>query len=98
MYLSALSIRNFCQFGDLTPGFVIHFNEGVTALVGENDASNTAVIDAIRYVLQTRDSNFRALNSKSSMSRGIANLRPTSPRFARCPDYPRWSSEPLLST
>lgn len=61
MYLSALSIRNFRQFGDLTPGFVIHFNEGVTALVGENDAGKTAVIDAIRYVLQTRDADFLRL-------------------------------------
>lgn len=61
MYLSALSIRNFRQFGDLTPGFVIHFNEGVTALVGENDAGKTAVIDAIRHVLQTRDSDFLRL-------------------------------------
>lgn len=61
MYLSSLSIRNFRQFGDLTPGFVIHFNEGVTALVGENDAGKTAVIDAIRHVLQTRDSDFLRL-------------------------------------
>ncbi|WP_081031662.1 ATP-dependent nuclease [Pseudomonas syringae group genomosp. 3] len=61
MYLSALSIRNFRQFGDLTPGFVIHFNEGVTALIGENDAGKTAVIDAIRHVLQTRDSDFLRL-------------------------------------
>lgn len=61
MYLSALSIRNFRQFGDLTPGFVIHFNAGVTALVGENDAGKTAVIDALRHVLQTRDSDFLRL-------------------------------------
>ncbi|MBJ2281151.1 AAA family ATPase [Pseudomonas sp. MF6767] len=61
MYLSSLSIKNFRQFGDLTPGFVIHFNEGVTALVGENDAGKTAVIDAIRHVLQTRDSDFLRL-------------------------------------
>lgn len=37
------------------------FNQGVTALVGENDAGKTAVIDAIRYVLQTRDSEFQKL-------------------------------------
>ncbi|WP_207239203.1 ATP-dependent endonuclease [Pseudomonas sp. GW456-L15] len=61
MYLSSLSIRNFRQFGNLTPSFVIHFNEGVTALVGENDAGKTAVIDAIRHVLQTRDSDFLRL-------------------------------------
>ncbi|WP_321860553.1 ATP-dependent nuclease [Pseudomonas paraveronii] len=61
MYLSALSIRNFRQFGDLTPGFAIHFNAGVTALIGENDAGKTAVIDALRHVLQTRDSDFLRL-------------------------------------
>ena len=53
MYLSALSIKNFRQFGDVTPTFSINFHEGVTALVGENDAGKTAVIDAIRHVLQT---------------------------------------------
>ena len=61
MYLSALSIKNFRQFGDTPPTFAITFHEGVTALVGENDAGKTAVIDAIRHVLQTRDADFMRL-------------------------------------
>lgn len=61
MYLSALRIENFRQFGHGTHELNIQFNEGVTALVGENDAGKTAVIDAIRYVLQTRDAEYLRL-------------------------------------
>ncbi|MFA6312827.1 MAG: AAA family ATPase [Sterolibacterium sp.] len=61
MYLSELSINNFRQFGSSAPVFSIRFHEGVTALVGENDAGKTAVIDAIRYVLLTRDMEFMRL-------------------------------------
>ncbi|WP_449105451.1 ATP-dependent nuclease [Pseudomonas mohnii] len=61
VYLSALTIENFRQFGHAGHGLKISFNEGVTALVGENDAGKTAVIDAIRYVLQTRDAEYLKL-------------------------------------
>lgn len=61
MYLSTLKIQNFRQFGQANHSLEITFNEGVTALVGENDAGKTAVIDAIRYVLQTRDAEFLRL-------------------------------------
>lgn len=61
MYLSELSINSFRQFGSSTPVFSIKFHEGVTALVGENDAGKTAVIDAIRHVLLTRDMDFMRL-------------------------------------
>lgn len=58
MYLSEITIKNFRQFGASEPVFNLQFHEGVTALVGENDAGKTAVIDAIRYVLLTRDMDF----------------------------------------
>lgn len=61
VYLSALKIENFRQFGQGGHALNIQFNEGVTALVGENDAGKTAVIDAIRYVLQTRDAEYLRL-------------------------------------
>jgi len=61
VYLSALKIENFRQFGHTNRELDIQFNEGVTALVGENDAGKTAVIDAIRYVLQTRDAEYLRL-------------------------------------
>lgn len=61
MYLSVLKLENFRQFGQAARGLEVYFNPGVTALVGENDAGKTAVIDAIRYVLQTRDAEYLKL-------------------------------------
>ena len=58
MHLSELVIINFRQFGAEDPPFKLTFNPGVTALIGENDAGKTAIIDAIRYVLLTRDADY----------------------------------------
>lgn len=59
MYLAQISIKNFRCFGE-TP-LVVHFNSGLTALVGENDAGKTAVIDAIRYALGTTDQEWQRI-------------------------------------
>lgn len=53
MYLSHLKISGFRTFGE--KGIELSFNKGVNALVGRNDSGKTAVIDAIRLVLLTRD-------------------------------------------
>jgi putative ATP-dependent endonuclease of OLD family len=58
MYLSHLTARNFRQFGDGDAALEIAFKSGVTALVGRNDSGKSAVIDAIRYALLTRDQDF----------------------------------------
>ena len=58
MYLSKLEISNFRQFGEGDNCFVLELNKGITALVGENDAGKTAIIDAIRMVLGTRDQEY----------------------------------------
>lgn len=58
MFLSRLIVRNFRQFGDGDTALDITFNSGVTALIGQNDSGKSAVIDAIRYVLLTRDQEF----------------------------------------
>ncbi|WP_250953395.1 AAA family ATPase, partial [Escherichia coli] len=42
-------------FDSAEKAFVLSLNPGLTALVGENDAGKTAVIDALRLVLGTRD-------------------------------------------
>jgi putative ATP-dependent endonuclease of the OLD family len=55
MYLSELEISNFRQFGSAQRPFTLALHPGVTALVGENDCGKTAVVDAIRYALLTRD-------------------------------------------
>lgn len=61
MYLSELEIKNFRQFGEEDPTFSLRLQKGVTALVGENDAGKTAVIDAIRQVLLGRDGEVKRL-------------------------------------
>ena len=58
MYLSQLTARNFRQFGEGLAELQIAFQKGVTALVGRNDTGKSAVIDAIRYALLTRDQEF----------------------------------------
>jgi len=55
MYLSKITIENFRCFGEGRNGFELPLKPGLTALVGENDAGKTAVIDAIRFVLGTTD-------------------------------------------
>ena len=58
MYLSQLTIRNFRQFGEGPAELTIAFEPGITALIGRNDSGKSAVIDAIRYALLTRDQEF----------------------------------------
>ena len=58
MHLSQLAVRNFRQFGEGNAELQIRFQPGVTALVGRNDSGKSAVIDAVRYALLTRDQEF----------------------------------------
>ncbi len=55
MYIAEIRIENFRLFGAGDDAFVLPLTPGLTALVGENDAGKTAVIDALRLVLGTRD-------------------------------------------
>lgn len=55
MYLSKISIENFRLFGAGDKAFQLSLKPGLTAFVGENDAGKTAVVDALRFVLGTRD-------------------------------------------
>lgn len=55
MYLSKVTIENFGSFGEGPKRFELSLRPGLTALVGENDAGKTAVIDALRLVLGTTD-------------------------------------------
>ena len=58
MYLSGLTVRNFRLYGEGSAELNIGFQSGVTALVGRNDSGKSAVIDAIRFALLTRDQEF----------------------------------------
>ncbi|HOO77723.1 MAG TPA: AAA family ATPase [bacterium] len=58
MYLSHLNVQNFRLFGEGDAALDIELKNGVTALVGRNDSGKSAVIDAIRYALLTRDQTY----------------------------------------
>lgn len=50
MYLKQLKVKNFRKYKHLS----IEFSPGMNVLVGENDSGKTAIIDAIRYLLNTK--------------------------------------------
>lgn len=55
MYLSRITIENFRCFGKGDKQFELRLKPGLTALVGENEAGKTAVVDALRFALGTTD-------------------------------------------
>lgn len=55
MYIAEIRIENFRLFGAGDQALFLPLSPGLTALVGENDAGKSAVIDALRLVLGTRD-------------------------------------------
>lgn len=69
MYLSILKLWNFRKFGngqhiDLAkPDVIIPFNGGLNVLIGENDSGKTAIIDAIKLVLDTHSSEWVKIDS-----------------------------------
>lgn len=62
MYLSNITIENFRCFGEGEERFELPLRPGLTALVGENDAGKTAVIDALRFALGTTDQEWYRLD------------------------------------
>lgn len=58
MFLVELRIENFRMFGEGAHAFALSLKAGLTALVGENDTGKTAIIDALRFVLGTRDQEY----------------------------------------
>ena len=50
MFLRNLNLTNFRKFKELS----VEFQHGLNVLVGENDSGKTAIIDAIRHLLNTK--------------------------------------------
>lgn len=51
MYLKKLIIKNFRIFDEM--GIELIFNEGVNAIIGENNSGKSSVIDVLRIVYST---------------------------------------------
>ena len=77
MIVSELRVYNFRRFKSVNnePGLKVSFHKGLNALIGENDAGKTAVIDAIKmvllaqgneYVRPTEDDFYVSSNGESS--------------------------------
>ena len=63
MYIAKIRIENFRLFGAGEKAFLLDLNPGLTALVGENDAGKTALVDALRLVLGTSDQEYLRLET-----------------------------------
>ena len=67
MFLSELKIWNFRKYGtggSGAPGLDLSLNKGLNLLVGENDSGKTAIIDAVKFVLQTQSYDYQWLEEE----------------------------------
>lgn len=67
MFLSELKIWNFRKYGtgeSDAPGLHLKLNKGLNLLVGENDSGKTAIIDAVKLVLQTQSYDYQRLEEE----------------------------------
>jgi len=67
MFLSELKIWNFRKYGygdGGAPGLYLKLNKGLNLLVGENDSGKTAIVDAIKFVLQTQSYDYQRLEEE----------------------------------
>jgi len=72
--LTRLEIKGFKSFGDKV---AIHFNEGVTAIVGPNGCGKSNVVDAIRWAMGEQSTRMlRSEKMENIIFNGTANRKP----------------------
>lgn len=75
MLLSKLEIKGFKSFGDR---MVIHFDKGITGVVGPNGCGKSNVVDAIRWVLgEQKTRMLRSDKMENVIFNGTKNRKPT---------------------
>jgi chromosome segregation protein len=75
MLLSKLEINGFKSFGDK---MVIHFDKGITGVVGPNGCGKSNIVDAIRWVLGEQKSRMlRSDKMENVIFNGTKNRKPT---------------------
>lgn len=75
MYITEIHIDNFRLFGTDSESLTLPLQAGLTALVGENDSGKTAVVDAVRLALGTRDNDAYRLDDEDFHLNGSVNSR-----------------------
>lgn len=55
LYLSKLEIENFRIFGENDEKLILELQPGINLIVGENNSGKSAIVDALRLALGTRD-------------------------------------------
>lgn len=74
MYLSKLEILGFKSFAQRT---LVHFNQGVTSIVGPNGCGKTNIVDAIRWALgEQRSSTLRSDKMENVIFNGTSGRKP----------------------
>lgn len=74
MYLSKLEIFGFKSFAHKTS---VHFNEGITSIVGPNGCGKTNIVDAIRWCLgEQRSSALRSDKMENVIFNGTSTKKP----------------------
>ena len=76
MYISELTMHGFKSFAKKD---VVHFGEGITAIVGPNGCGKTNIVDAIRWVLgEQKHSILRSGKMEDIIFNGAKNVKPLS--------------------
>jgi len=74
LYLSKLEILGFKSFAQRTQ---VHFNQGVTSIVGPNGCGKTNIVDAIRWALgEQRSSALRSDKMENVIFNGTSGRKP----------------------
>jgi putative ATP-dependent endonuclease of OLD family len=71
MYLKSLLLSNFRKYENLS----VEFKKGLNVLIGENDSGKTAIIDAIRYLLNTKSFETVSFDSKDFYQKKSSSAR-----------------------
>ncbi len=83
MFLAEVRIENFRVFGEGKDALLLSLKPGLTALVGENDTGKTAIMDAIRFALGTRDQEYMRVEESDFHQPSDGSARKTEIRI-RC--------------
>lgn len=90
MYISELKLWNFRKYGNVhslhsininKPDLSVNFNSKLNVLIGENDSGKTAIIDALKHVLNTKSLDFFRLEDKDFFEDTNTGIRATELRI-----------------